>query len=167
MTDTATADKLAIRDVINRYCRGLDRMDKTMARSVFSEDCRALYHGMYEGTGHGFIEWAWEAHEALDRHSHQMTTVLIQLDGDRAVSETYGTITLWASEPEPVETCCRSRYYDRWEKRDGQWLIVEREHILDGQSANGVPLESEALAASRRDGEDASFRFFPPEGAIG
>jgi hypothetical protein len=31
----------AIRDVLSRYCRGLDRMDKAMAYSVFHADASA------------------------------------------------------------------------------------------------------------------------------
>ena len=58
-----------IYDVLCRYCRGLDRMDKEMAYSVWHEDATALYHDMYEGTGHGFVDWVWKAHEPMERLS--------------------------------------------------------------------------------------------------
>ncbi len=40
--------KTAIRDVLSRYCRGLDRMDKEMAYATWHEDGTALYVDMYD-----------------------------------------------------------------------------------------------------------------------
>ena len=62
MSDTGVEkilDRHEIYDVLCRYCRGLDRMDKEMAYAVWHEDGTALYHGMYEGTGRGFVDWVW------------------------------------------------------------------------------------------------------------
>ena len=42
--------KQEIRDVLSRYCRGLDRMDKEMAYSVWHEGATADYYGIYKGT---------------------------------------------------------------------------------------------------------------------
>ncbi len=160
--NTSSEDKLAIRDVLNRYCRGLDRMDRLMAYSVFAEDAPAHYHDMYEGTGHGFIDWAWHIHETMERHSHQVTNCLIELDGDSASSESYVTVVLWTrAEDGMKEICCRGRYLDCWEKRDGQWLIIAREHILDTQSTNGVPDTDAPNQESRRDEDDPSFNYIP------
>ena len=77
--------KQEIRDVLARYCRGLDRMDKEMAYCVWHDDATAIYYDIYEGTGHGFIDWVWVAHEGMQCHSHQITNVLIKADGDKAV----------------------------------------------------------------------------------
>ena len=153
------ADKLAIRDVLSKYCRGLDRMDKAMVLAVFSDDCTALYYDIYEGTGHGFVEWVWEAHAAMERHSHQITNALIEVDGDSAVSESYVTVVLWMESPELTEITARGRYLDRWQRRDGQWKIVHREHVLDTHARNGIPLKDEVNSESRRDQSDPSFKF--------
>ena len=156
------ADRLAIRDVLSRYCRGLDRMDKAMAYSVFSEDAAAHYYDLYEGTGRGFVDWVWEAHAAMNRHSHQISNTLIELDGDKASSEAYVTVVLWMRNGgDMIETVVRGRYLDRWEKREDQWLIVHREHVMDTQSINGVPVADAANKESARDESDPSFRFIP------
>ena len=163
MTTTLSelGDKAAIRDVLSRYCRGLDRMDKAMARGVFAPESSANYYGIYTGTGHGFIDWVWESHRSMATHSHQITNVLIELNGDSAVSEAYITVVLQQQRPSgAVEIQVRSRYLDRWSKRDGHWLIIEREHVIDTQSE--IPLQAISKSAeSRRDRGDASFRFFP------
>jgi hypothetical protein len=155
------ADKLAIRDVLSRYCRGLDRMDKAMAYSVFSADATAHYYDMYEGSGHGFVDWAWEIHAPMDRHSHQISNVLIDLDGDSARSESYVTVALWLPKgSDIVEIVCRGRYLDHWQKRDQQWLIVERKHVLDMQTTNGIPIADAPNRESARDESDPSFEIF-------
>jgi hypothetical protein len=162
MPNQGVADKLAIRDVLSRYCRGLDRMDKAMAYGVFSDDATAVYYDIYEGSAHGFVDWAWQAHGEMERHSHQITNVLIELDGEKASSEACATVVLWMREGgDMIETVVRGRYLDRWEKRDGRWLIVAREHVLDTQSANGIPVVDAPNKESTRDETDASFRFIP------
>jgi len=154
-------DKQAIRDVLSRYCRGLDRMDKEMARAVWHDGGTAFYDGMFEGTGHGFIDWVWQAHAAMERHSHQITNVLIELGGDKATSESYVTVVLWTlpdAEGRQRELLGRGRYLDRWERRDGRWAIEHRVHLLDLSSS--VPLErAEVSEGASRDATDLSFEF--------
>lgn len=153
------AEKAAIRDVLSRYCRGLDRMDKAMAYAVFAPEATANYYGIYIGTGHGFIDWVWGAHATMATHSHQITNVLIEIDGDKAVSEAYVTVVLQQQrEGGAVELQARGRYLDRWRKRDGRWLIVEREHIVDTQSEIALAAVGKS-AESRRDATDPSFEF--------
>ncbi|MBB84987.1 MAG: hypothetical protein CL931_14360 [Deltaproteobacteria bacterium] len=157
--------KQAIRDVLSCYCRGLDRMDREMADAVFWEGATADYLGIYEGTGHGFVEWVWGSHSNMERHSHQITNVLIELgeDGASATSEAYVTVVLWTlpdGDGKQLELVGRGRYLDRWEKRDGRWAIADRVHVLDMSSQ--APLgRADISEESRRDERDPSFRFIP------
>lgn len=156
-------DQQAIRDVLSRYCRGLDRMDRTMAYSVWHDDGTAVYDGMFEGTGHGFVDWVWGAHESMERHSHQITNVLTEVDGDTAMSEAYVTVALWTLPDEDgnqVEHIGRGRYLDRWERRAGRWAIVERFFVQD--MGTSTPCHrSDVSPSSARDDTDPSFRFIP------
>ena len=156
------AEQLAIREVLDNYCRAMDRMDKPLAQTVFDAASRVNYHGMYEGSGNGFIDWVWESHAALDRHSHQITNVLIEVDGDSAVSEAYITVALWTladADGKQQEIIGRGRYLDRWRKLSGRWTISEREFVMDMHSVQ--PLQRGELSAeSRRDRQDASYRLF-------
>lgn len=156
---TELLEKAAIRDVLSRYCRGLDRMDKPMSYAVFTDNATANYYGIYEGSGHGFIDWVWEAHLTMATHSHQITNVLIEVDGDSAVSEAYVTVVLQQQRPTgAVEMQARGRYLDRWSKRGGHWQIVAREHVIDTQSEMAIAAIGKS-AESRRDGTDPSHAF--------
>jgi len=160
---SAVADKQAIYDVLCTYCRALDRMDKTLAYSVWTETSTAHYHDIFEGSGQGFIDWVWEAHSGMERHSHQIGNHLIRLDGDRASSETYVTVTLWTNVDEAgqqQEIIGKGRYLDTWLKREGSWRIASREHVLDIQTVQKLQ-RGYVNAVSSRDSSDPSYQLNP------
>ena len=153
--------KQEIRDVLCRYCRGLDRMDKEMAYSVWHADATANYHDIYQGTGRGFIDWVWVAHEAMERHSHQITNVLTQVDGDQAVSEAYVTMAGWSKPSDngkQTEIISIGRYLDRWSFRDNKWAIDHREFVTDTHTMRDLA-KAPVSDKSTRDMTDASFSF--------
>lgn len=155
-------DKSEIRDVLSRYCRGLDRMDKEMAYGVWHPGATAFYDGIYEGTGRGFIDWVWQAHATMDRHSHQITNVLIEVHGDRATCEAYVTVVLWTLPDEygrQKELVGRGRYLDRFARKNGRWAIEHRTHLLDMSSEYDLD-RAEVSEGASRDATDLSFEFF-------
>ncbi|MEP4148031.1 MAG: nuclear transport factor 2 family protein [Halioglobus sp.] len=166
MTETDLDQLLSEREiyrVLCRYCRGLDRMDKELAYSVWHEDGTALYHDMYEGTGHGFVDWVWEAHSSMERHSHQITNSLVSFEGENAKSETYVTVVLWTNpdeEGKQQEIIGRGRYLDWWSRRNGRWAIHHREHILDMQTFHDLH-PGYVNEVSTRDISDPSFQIIP------
>ena len=50
--------------------------------------------GLYRGSAAGFVEWLWPGHVAMVGHRHEVSNILIELQGDRAASETYVFVTL-------------------------------------------------------------------------
>lgn len=159
-------EKQSIYEVLCQYCRGLDRMDKDMAYSVWHEDGTALYHDIYEGTGRGFVDWVWDAHAAMERHSHQIANHLILVDGNVAKSETYVTVVLWTNPDaagKQQEIIGKGRYLDQWSRRDGRWAITHREHVLDLQTLHELN-RGYVNVVSKRDGSDPSFRIIPKAG---
>ena len=166
-TDPAAIDDLvakqAITEMIYTYCRALDRMDLELAHTVWHPDGTADYGAsMFQGTGAGFIDWVWTQHEAMFAHSHQITCVLIDVDGERAGSEAYVTaaLRLAADGGQAVEIVSRGRYVDTWSRRDGRWAIDHRRFVEDFTSTYPVtPMESPdaAVRTARRDRDDPSY----------
>ena len=160
--DAAVSDleaKEKIRTVLATYCRALDRMDKELAYGVWHPDGTAHYIGIFNGTGRGFVDWVWPVHEAMVGHSHQIANTLIELDGDRARSETYVTVALWPRDNEGVEISVRGRYLDSWSFREGRWAIDHRTHVLDLQCVRDIS-RAPTSAGSARDKSDASYALF-------
>ena len=121
--------KQAITEALHRYCHGLDRFDRAQA-DIWHPGGAASYEGIFEGTGAGFLDWVWPVHETFERTSHQVTNILIEVDGDRATSETYVTVCLRGAEADIVG---RGRYHDTWSRRDGRWGVDVRRYRDDIQ----------------------------------
>lgn len=159
------AAKHAITEVIYDYCRALDRMDKDAAYEIWHTDGTADYgENLYQGTGWGFVDWVWTAHAAMSTHSHQITNVLIQVDGDQAVSEAYVTVALrtlpFGDGADVADIFSRGRYVDQWSHRDGKWAIDHRIYITDHSLT--VPNSNPDAHDPRsiRGPEDPSFALF-------
>ena len=92
MTDIVRelADRQAITDLIHTYCRAVDRLDVPLGHSIWHTDGYADYgERYYQGPGKGVIDAICASHAHLSSHSHQVTNILIALDGTRAGSEAY------------------------------------------------------------------------------
>ena len=156
------AAKEAIRDQIHNYARGLDRMDRTLALQVWHPDGTADYLGQYKGLGSGFIDYAWRAHEKIMGHTHQMTNIVIKVNGDTAVSETYLIASL-RSEPTAESSSTnliRGRYADKWSKRDGRWAIDHRVMVVDFSTRHDAAGPNRQ-GFMRRDRTDPTYQVFP------
>jgi hypothetical protein len=156
--------KQAITDVIYTYCRALDRMDWDLAHTVWHDDGTADYGtNMFQGTGAGFLDWVWTQHAGMMGHSHQITNVLVSVDGDRAASEAYVTAALRLeadANAQATEIVSRGRYVDTWSRRDGRWAIDHRTFVEDFTTTYQVTAMEPADAAqrsSRRDRDDPSY----------
>lgn len=126
------ADKLAITDQIYRYCRAMDRIDHELGYSIWHEDGTADYEHNFQGSGCGFIDHVCSQHSHLLQHSHQMSNIVIELDGDRAGSESYVTATLrMEREGRLMQMTVLSRYVDRWSKREGRWALDHRRAVME------------------------------------
>src|SRR5438477_5687004 len=81
--------QFAIRDVLCRYCRGVDRRDWSLVRGAFHPDAYDD-HGVYRGNVDGFIDFLAERHAFVTMSMHHIGNVLVEFSGpDRAMAETY------------------------------------------------------------------------------
>jgi hypothetical protein len=127
-------DKQAITEGIYRYCRAVDRMDKDMFRRVFRADLVANYFpGETTTSVEQLIDYMWGQHNRFHSHSHQVSNILIEVNGAAAGSEAYVHARLVRRlENGRFELITvMGRYADRWDKRDGEWKIAERRYMQD------------------------------------
>ncbi|MFC6620368.1 nuclear transport factor 2 family protein [Novosphingobium panipatense] len=152
------ADKFAITEQLYRYCRSVDRLDVPLGKSIFHDDATVDYGPSgFRGRGHDAIEWICAAHRQLQSHSHQVSNVIITVDGMEAGSEAYVTATLRAVREGVIRHIeIWARYCDRWSCRHGIWRIDHRDAVIDHDSVREVtPMHSHDWA--RRDGNDPSY----------
>lgn len=126
------AAKYAITEVIHRYCRGMDRMDRELTLSCWHPGGTDDHAPLYVGTSEGFIEWLWPVHKAMVSTRHVVTNTSIELNGDKAGAETYWTVTLRVRYGGKIyDILGGGRYLDQFECIDGVWGIRHRQSILD------------------------------------
>lgn len=154
----ALLDREAIRDQLYRYCRAVDRIDEPLGRSVFHAGATADYGAeIFQGSGADAIAFICDQHRRAAVHSHQVTNVLIALDGDRAASEAYVVSALRTEiDGRLTEFTTWGRYLDRWSRRGGAWAIDHRLVVRDLDTiAEARPLS--VPGRGRRDATDPSY----------
>jgi ketosteroid isomerase-like protein len=153
------ADKQVIRDLIYTYCRAVDRIDVPLGHSIWHEDGIADYGAhYYQGSGKSVIDKICESHAGLLSHSHQVTNILIHLDGSNAGSEAYVSGTMRTErEGKLLHMEVWARYIDQWENRDGRWGLVHRQVVYDHESIREVTPMGQPLHG-RRDRTDPSYQ---------
>ena len=161
--------KQAITEVLHRYCRALDRLDRPMADTLWHPDGTADYGpDIFQGTGQGFVDYVFATHLLMSGHSHTVSNVLIDVDVEAgaAGSETYASVWLRPLPRDGVvrDTRVRGRYLDRWSRRDGVWAIDHRTYVGDVMSVDArpeSPMTDGSAATGRRDRTDPSYLVLP------
>jgi SnoaL-like domain len=151
-------DREAIADQIYRYCRAMDRIDHELGYSVWHEDGTADYGpDIFQGTGRGFVDHVCIQHAGTLGHSHQMSNIIIEIDGNTAASESAVTATLRVMRGDTqMQIMVWSRYIDTWSKRDGRWAIDHRFAINDFDEIREVTSLRQTTRGSR-DRDDPSY----------
>jgi hypothetical protein len=152
-------DREAITDQIYRFARAMDRIDHDLGYAVWHEDGTADYGpDIFQGTGRGFVDHVCAQHAQTLTHSHQMSNIVIEIDGDKAASESCVTANLRIErEGKLMQITVWSRYIDTWSKRGGRWAIDHRTAINDFDEVREVtPLRPTTRGS--RDRSDPSYQ---------
>ncbi len=159
------ADERAIRHVLTRYARAIDRFDMDLLRTVYHSDAYDD-HGGYKGDIEGFIEYLKEVLPRFQSTQHFLGNIHVELDGDRAHSETY--CQAWhriAGDPETQahDSVAGLRYVDLFERRNGEWRIARRKVVIDWMRddpvVNGGGGVAQGTQYGRRDRGDPVYHF--------
>ena len=161
-------DKDEIRDVIMRFCRGVDRLDAELIRSCFHPDSYDD-HGHFKGTGPEFAAFIVKALPKYAHHTtHSVANLLIELDDndpDGANSEGYVLAYLRRRDEDGAEwlDVFAGRYVDRFARRKGEWRIARRIVVHDWSTSlalgtSGFSLPLDGFVQGRRDREDLIYK---------
>ncbi len=154
----ALVDTEAVRDVVLRYCRGVDRLDLGLVRSCYHPDATDT-HGTFTGTVDEYLAWLERILARYDATFHLIGNHLVELAGDVARSEAYGVAHHRSTDSDPRRNLTVGfRFLDRMERRhDGAWRIARRvattEWVLAVPPEQRWPLP-EGGVEGRRDATD-------------
>jgi uncharacterized protein (TIGR02246 family) len=134
-------DRLALRELADRYARAVDRRDWALAGALFTEDCVLLGPG-YELVGRGAILTGLRQIDRYRATQHSVHNQLVEVAGDRATGETYCTAHhLYERDGRTRKLSWGIRYQDRCARESGAWRYERRELLLDW--SQDLPLDSE------------------------
>jgi len=127
-----TADRLAIADVLARYCRGIDRCDAAELADVFTADA-VLDYGSGGAPIAETIAGLMQGLGAMRLTSHAISNTICRIAGSHAKAETYCLATHILPGPDgaEIELVVGGRYLDTLVKDNGIWRIAERLYVMD------------------------------------
>lgn len=152
----------AMRQAMQGYCRGVDRLDPELIGRAYHPDAWDDRGELHRGPA---SEVAAKVVERLARDTERTVHFLgestFEFVGNIAYVETYVTVHLQASDAEGTYVDrFLGRYVDRFERRFGEWRIADRKvvHDLDFRvrlpAASGLPA---SFVEGRRDRDDVSY----------
>jgi ketosteroid isomerase-like protein len=149
------ADRQAIRDCLETYCRAVDRLDRELLIGVYHDDA-VEDHGLFVGSREEFADWVIAFHSrAQHATQHIINNHTCDLDGDVAHTETYYMLAAMNVEGAPL-TLSGGRYIDRFEKRNGRWAIALRKVVSDWWGQPGEASLSHAARVALNSGVHSS-----------
>lgn len=167
MTPRTLEDLLAredIGDIIKCLARGTDRLDEELIASCYHPD-GTDDHNVFRGSGAEFARWVVETLPHFETTMHFIGSPHIRVDGDVAHADTY-CVAHHISRPDEDgqynDMILGLRYVDRFERRDGRWLVAQRVCAFDWtytvlvDSANAFRFE-EGWTLGARDRSDVSY----------
>ncbi|NRA01901.1 MAG: nuclear transport factor 2 family protein [Myxococcales bacterium] len=154
-------DREAIRETLQRYCRGVDRRDLELLQSVYHPHAWHE-HGAYRRNAREFAALIVESMGQFLCTSHFLTNQRIELRGGEADSESYVlAVHRLERDGKEFELVMALRYLDRFERRDGDWRIAERVAVHDWSreaTVEGSWAEAARMIQGRSDRDDRSYR---------
>lgn len=159
----ALKDRAEIVDALNRYTRGLDRLDRALLLSAYhphaTDDRGDAYHPHApDPLGRDArVDWLLAVVGGLHHCSHHITNFTIEIDGDVAHCEAYVLTTARDTAEARSVTMGGARYNDRLERIDGRWAIAHREVIMDFQISAPINDLPPDVLTGRRDRGDRTY----------
>jgi hypothetical protein len=150
--------KEEIRDLALLYCRGVDRKDYDLIRSLYTEDATDTHGPTHYPTRDAFVDALRKGLPRMPYTGHHVCNHLISVDGETGEGEIYALAyhTLPDGQGGFLEYLVWVRYLDRYRKVEGCWRFADRVVLYDLDRKR--PIER-AVEAEPDPAADTSYTF--------
>lgn len=140
MTDTTTADRLALLDLSYGYAGGIDRRERDVLLAVFHPDAVLRVYNptgsptpVTHMTGHAEIGVITDRIQRFPFTYHFVGNARFTVDGDTASGEIYGMAhhLTPGDEHGGTDYVMFMRYLDQYRRADDEWRISVRDAQVD------------------------------------
>lgn len=133
-------DKDEIRDLMSKYCHGIDKKDEKLFMSIWTEDGNyELPRGNGAGT-EGIRQLVQKVWREVPKCHHHITNPLIDVNGDKATART--DVTYFRETADGIHCLLSGMYSFEFEKADGEW---KTRHLKFSSFVNASPVFQENL----------------------
>lgn len=152
-----------VRLVLERYCRGIDRLDADALNSVYWDDAQDN-HGIYHGAAGDFAAFIIPyMRENWTSTTHMIGQSNIQVNGNRAAAETVFVAHHIRPDGDGIaDDVAGGRYADVLECRSGEWRLLDRVVVMDwvythaGLASGGI--DPHVFVVGQRDAADFGYQ---------
>lgn len=124
MTSSGPGDRIAVLDVLARYCHTCDDGDFEALRALFTADGTFRYAGSVVTGREDLLAYFTQVQTPERRGKHLTANTVVRIDGDRATARSdWVFLVLVDGVPTPRLT---GRYDDVLVRDGAGWLIAER-----------------------------------------
>lgn len=124
-------ERLLVRDLVEKWVVWRDAGEWDLFRTVWHDDGRMLATWA-QGTFEEFIERSQKGWANGVRILHSISANVVDIEGDRAISQTKMTIAQRAKvEGVLCDVVCTGRFYDFFAFRENRWGLVLRQPIYE------------------------------------
>ena len=131
MSETSEVeDRLALRELVDRYAQIPDDRNYALVDDLFSEDATLVGPG-FELAGRELIRQGMQAIEQYSATLHSMHGQVVEIDGDEASGDTWCIANhIHEKDGRPHKLDWGIRYKDRYRRDAAGWRIAHRELVL-------------------------------------
>ncbi|KQX19452.1 MULTISPECIES: nuclear transport factor 2 family protein [unclassified Sphingomonas] len=148
-------DAVVARDAIHQlsvaYCRGVDRADAALIRSVFHDDGSFVGAGMSGSADDFAVATAELVRTAFRTSFHSIANEWVEVKGDHAIGEIYviafSRTQGGGEDGADQDNFIGGRYLDRYERRGGVWKIAERVFVQDWMTTHASTHQDDGMYA--------------------
>jgi hypothetical protein len=155
MSETSIAHLLAeaaCTRLLHAYGRAIDWQDRDGLTRLFWDDARVDL-GFFTGNGAETVDFLLANAARSQRRFHATSNIVLGIEGDVALADSC-CITHAVGDDGAGGLGWQlflGRYFDRLERRDGEWRIAERRFVLNGFDAGACKEPPELGAVDRAD----------------
>ena len=145
-----------IRELALLYCRGVDRKDAALLRTLYTADATDTHGDTFDGGASDYVDFLERAFPYMRYSGHHVCNHLISVDGDTAEGEVYAIAYHLIPDGNGgwTEDFMTVRYIDSYRKDAGRWKFAKRVVTYDLKLRRPAPAPQGEMASPE---DDASY----------
>lgn len=131
-----------IRELAMLYCRGVDRKDGPLLRTLYAKGATDTHGNTFDGGAEEYVDFLEKSFPHMRYGGHHVCNHLISVDGDKGDGEVYAIAYHGISDRKGgwIEDLLLVRYIDNYIKENGRWRFAKRVVTYDMRNTRPISM---------------------------